>query len=192
MRKNSNSWLVVLLFAVIIFVFAINFGPWVGQLGGNSPYAAEVNGVAITFPEFQMAYSQQIRMIQTEQADFNPEGPVQEMLKKTVMDRLVAKSLLAQLAQKQDFSISDRELAAYIKTNIFGADKGLDRKTYQQAIYSSYHMSESQFESQLRKDLLAEQMGNLVEGVAAEADRAQFFEEYVAYLKKGASIQTNI
>src|SRR5688572_23602695 len=43
MRKNANSWLMVLLFSIIIFVFAINFGPWAGRVGGGEAFAAWVN-----------------------------------------------------------------------------------------------------------------------------------------------------
>jgi peptidyl-prolyl cis-trans isomerase D len=183
MRRNSNSWLFVLVFGVITFVFAINFGPWVGNLGGEAKYAADVNGHVITFQDFQMAYASQIRMIQAVQPDFNPEGPVQEALKKTVLDRLIAKTLLAQLATQQNFTISDAELANFIRTQIFDKDKGLDRETYKRAIYSNYHMSESQFEAQLRQDLLAENMSKLIETEAP-------VNQYVEFLKKSAKIKT--
>lgn len=190
MRRNSNSWLFVLLFGVIIFVFAINFGPWVGNLSGEAKYAADVNGHVITFQEFQMAYATQIKMIQALQPDFNPEGPVQDTLKKTVLDRLIAKVLLSQLATSQKFSISDQELANFIRTQIFDKDKGLDRETYKRAIYSNYHMSESQFESQLRQDLLAEKMTNLIETATPADKKAQFLENYLAFLKQSAKIKT--
>jgi peptidyl-prolyl cis-trans isomerase D len=192
MRKNSKSWLIILLFGVIIFVFAINFGPWVGQTGSELPYAATVNGHVITYPELQMAYTQQIRTIQSSNPDFNPEGPVQEMLKKAVLERLISKSLLAQLAESEGLRVSDRELADFIRTNLFGGEKKIDRAAYQRAIYSNYHLSEAQFESQLRKDLVAEQMGKLIEGTAqSDEQRAKFFQNYVEFLKKGASIKSS-
>ncbi len=190
MRRNSNSWLFVLLFGVIIFVFAINFGPWVGNIGGESKYAADVNGHVITFQEFQMAYATQIRMIQAMQSDFNPEGPLADTLKKTVLDRLIAKALLTQLAESQKFLISDQDLADFIRTQIFNKEKGLDRETYKRAIYSNYHMSESQFESQLRQDLLAEKMTELVETAAPADKKGEFLQNYVDFLKKGAKIKT--
>lgn len=190
MRRNSNSWLFGLLFAAITFVFAINFGPWVGNISGEAKYAADVNGHVITFQEFQMAYASQIRMIQSMQADFNPEGPVGEMLKKSVLDRLVGKVLLAQLAQSQNFLITDKELATFIKTQIFDKDKGLDRETYKRAIYSNYHMSESQFESQLRQDLTAEQMTQLLETAVSPEQKGKFLESYISFLRKQATIKT--
>ena len=190
MRQHSNSWLFVLIFGIITFVFAINFGPWVGNLGGEANYAADVNGHVITFQEFQMAYAAQIRMIQSIQPDFNPEGDAQEALKKTVLDRLVAKALLVQLAQSQDFMISDAELARFIRSEIFDKDKGLDRETYKRAIYSNYHMTESQFEEQLRHDLLAEKITSLLDTGASENNKSLFIENYVRFLRKSAKIKT--
>lgn len=190
MRQHSNSWVFVLLFAVVTFVFAINIGPWAGNVGGEAKYAADVNGHVITFQELQMAYAAQMKMIQTYQPDFNPEGDTQEALKKTVLDRLIAKVLLVQLAQNQKFTISDAELANFIRTQIFDKDKGLDRETYKRAIYSNYHMSESQFENQLRQDLLAEKMTSLLDTGAPIDNKGLFLENYIRFLKKSAKVKT--
>ncbi|MEI6805674.1 MAG: SurA N-terminal domain-containing protein [Myxococcaceae bacterium] len=183
MRRNSNSWLFVLIFAIITFVFAISLGISGVNVSGEQKYAADVNGHVITFQEFQMAYATQVKMIQSVSPDFNPEGPIAETLKKTVLDRLIAKVLLNQLAAKQKFSISDQELATFLRTQIFDKDKGLDRETYKRAIYSNYHMSENQFENQLRQDLLAEKMTNLLETAGPIAS-------YIEFLKKNANIKT--
>ncbi len=48
MRRNANSWIMVLLFGIIIFVFAINFGPWAGNVTPTVPYAAVVNNEPIS------------------------------------------------------------------------------------------------------------------------------------------------
>lgn len=190
MRQHSNSWLFVLLFGIIIFVFAINFGPWVGNLNGEAKYAADVNGHVITFQELQMAYATQIKTMQSQQADFNPDETVQQALKKTVLDRLIGKALLVQLAQSQHFSISDSELAQFIRAEIFDTAKGLDRETYKRAIYSNYHMTEAQFENQLRHDLLAEGIIRLLETGAPADKKTDFVENYVRFLKKSAKIST--
>lgn len=196
MRKHSNSWLIIFLFGIIVFAFG--FYPGASSVGRPSSYAAEVNGQVITYPELQMSYQQQIRLIQTNQPDFSPEGPVQDMLKRSVLEQLINRTLLAEAAEKQDFSVSDRDLADYIRDNLFGGEQKVDRQVYQRAIYSNYRMSENQFESLLRRDLTADTMGALVDGSVYTKDKkalatqkAKFFQNYVAYLRKNADITTN-
>ncbi|MBH1988544.1 MAG: SurA N-terminal domain-containing protein [Myxococcaceae bacterium] len=189
MRQNSNSWATGLLFAVIIFVFAINFGPWAGNLQGELKYAAEVNGHVITFQEYQMAYAAQIRSIQALQPDFNPDDSPEQILKTLVLDHLIAKTLLAQTAKNQGFVVTDTQLAHFIRTHIFDKAQKMDRETYRRAIYSSYHMSENQFESQLRQDLASEQLSQLIQSTVQSERGAAFLDEYVAFLRKKASVK---
>jgi SurA N-terminal domain len=162
MRRSANSWVLVLLFAAIIFVFAFNFGPWAGNVGGGVSYAADVNGRVITLPEFQTAYSRQFQMIQSYRPGYTNEQADREGLRKIVLDQLVSKQLLANLAREHGLSISDAELAAFIRERLFGDGRAFDRETYRRLIYSNFQSTEAQFEAQLRRDLLAERMATLL------------------------------
>ncbi len=162
MRRGANSWVIVLLFAAIIFVFALNFGPWAGNVGGGLSYAADVNGRVITLPEFQAAYSRQFQIIQSYRPGYTNEQAEAEGLKKIVLDQLISKELLANLAREHGLSISDNELAGFIQERLFGEGRPFDRETYRRLIYSNFQTTEAQFEAQLRRDLLAERMADLI------------------------------
>ena len=57
-RQNANSWFMMLLFAIITFVFIFTFGSWGGgDVSGDLPWAARVNGRIITQAQFQAMYS---------------------------------------------------------------------------------------------------------------------------------------
>jgi peptidyl-prolyl cis-trans isomerase D len=159
LRKNANSWIITLLFAVIIFVFAINFGPWAGRLGHDTSYAAKVNGQVITIPEFQSAYSSQMRLMQMFRPGYTPEQAEKDGLRALVLDHLVSQELLAQLAESNNLAVTDHELVASIKKRIqTDPDKALDADTYHRWVYGNFQMSEGQFEAQLKREMLAERM----------------------------------
>lgn len=162
MRKNANSWLMVLLFAIIIFVFAINFGPWAGRAGGGLHYAAEVNGKAISLLEFQQIYSNYIRQMQTYRPDFNPSGAEAAHLKKMIVDHMVNQELMAQVSAQDGLSIPDKELAAIIQKRIFGNEK-FDADQYKKIVQNVFQTTESQFEDMVRKELLSQRAGELIE-----------------------------
>lgn len=207
MRRGANSWLIVLMFGAIIFVFAINFGPWAGNVGGGTPYAADVNGRVITIAQFQSAYAMQFRTMQNYRPEFTHEQAEAEGLRQLVLDQLVTKELLAQLAEKHGLSISDEELAKFIRDHMFGKDKAFDKEAYKQAIYSNFHTTENQFEAQIRRELLADRASELLGTGAYASDfeqdkdmtrssllmtrRREFLQNYIALLKKDASIKYN-
>ena len=170
MRKNANSWVIGLLFAIIIFVFALNFGPWAGNVGGSPPYAADVNGRVITLAEFQIAYTQQLRSIQNYRPEYSQAEADKEGIKQLVLDQLVAKELLSNLAQKNGLFISDEELAGFIKRNLFGPDVAYSKELYHRIVYSNFNSTEAQFETQVRRELLAERMANLLRTGALVSD----------------------
>ncbi len=162
MRRNANSWLMILLFAVIIFVFAINFGPWAGEKSGELPFAAEVNGRVITMNEFRFLYSNKMRQIKRFKPEYTQEQADQDGLKGLVVDQLVSQELLSQLALENDLVIPDKELAKIIKSRFFSENSPFNKENYSRLINSAFQTTESQFENQLRKELLAGQIAELL------------------------------
>lgn len=162
MRRKANSWLMTALFGAIIFVFAVNFGPWAGSGSGELPFAAEVNGSVITMAQFQSVYSGKMRQIQQFRPDYTAEQADKDGMRGIIVDQLIAQELLAQLAQEHGLAISDRDLAVAVKERIFGAEKPFDLPEYERIVNSYLQMTPSQFEKQLRRELLAEQAANLV------------------------------
>lgn len=174
MRQKAGSWVMMILFGTIIFVFALNYGPWAGQTGiGNKPYAAIVNGKVITLPEMQMAYRRIIAYMQQFRPGFTPELAEQENFRGTAINQLISSELLSQLAHTNGLHISDEELAKTIKKEIFG-DEPFDLKTYQRILHSNLQLSEASFEAYLRRGLLAEKMSKLLEtGVSVTSDEVK-------------------
>src|SRR3954471_7044423 len=96
-RRNANNWFMVLIFAIITFVFVFTFGSWGGgNVSGAIPIAATVNGKVISRSTFQLQYSQAYQRMQAYRPGFNPEKAREEHLDDTVLDGLITRELLAQ------------------------------------------------------------------------------------------------
>jgi len=177
MRRKANHWLMTALFAAIIFVFAVSFGNGAGKQGGEPNFAAEVNGTVITLAQFQSAYSERLRRMQQFRPDYSPEQADKDGMRSIIIDQLVAQELLAQLAQTQGLTITNIELAKAVKEHIFGNDKPFDLKEYQRIVNSYLQMSPSQFENQLRRQMLAREAANIIStgGMISENELKEAF-----------------
>lgn len=156
MRRNANSWLMLLIFGAIIVVFAINFGPWAGNVGGDLPYAAMVDGRVISKGEFIEAVGRRRRLMQGQ-----PNAASANDVKKQVIDQMISAELLAQLAEDNGIAVSDADVAAYIKKAMFN-DGPFDREVYDREM-AARNTTAAHFEDMVRRELMTTQMRKLVE-----------------------------
>ena len=159
MRKKANSWLMWLIFGVITVVFILAFGPWVGgDLSGNAPFAAQVNGRVISTAQFQASYSNRFRTMQMFRKDYDVDAAKKENLKQQVIDALIEQELLAQQAEKYQLTVSDQKVATIIKERFFGPDTPFSREQYKRVVNGIYQTTEARFENQIRREQMATEM----------------------------------
>ena len=105
LRKNSKNTIITILFAVIIAVFVLNFGPGSRGCGDavGTGYAAKVAGE--TIPEADFRYAYRIIGGDNQPAQFARY----RRLKETVMDALIERELLAQEAERLGINVSQKE-----------------------------------------------------------------------------------
>lgn len=163
MRKNATNPLVLIPVGIIVFVFVFTFGQWGGSdVSGNLPMAATVNGRVISEAMFNVAYSRQYQNNQLIRRGYTVEDAKREGLKEKVLDDLIARELLAQLAEERGIVVSDDEVVEYVKTRFFGPDNPFDREEYKRIVHGYFQTSEARFEDQVRRDILADRMEDLV------------------------------
>lgn len=162
MRRNANSWVMIFLFAIIIFVFAINFGPWAGRLSDTMPYAATVNDNPISIAEFHASYMGQMARIKQFNPNYSDEQAQKDGLKQMVLDQLIARELLTQLGQAQKLKIGATTLAGEIKERVFGPDADFDKEEYSRRIQNYFQTTPAQFEELVAKEMIASQMADLL------------------------------
>ena len=163
-RQHANNWFMVLIFAVITFVFVFTFGSWGGgNVSGQMAVAATVNGHAISASQFRNQYQGALRNMQMYQPGFTPEKAREQGLDKKVLDHLVDQELLAQMAEDRGITVADDELADLIHKQLFGADKPFDEKEYKRLVNGYFQTSEARFEDQKRREILASRISSAIE-----------------------------
>ena len=165
LRQKANSWFMILLFAIITIVFIFTFGSWGGgNVSGEMPIAAEVNGRVISQAQFNAVYSNQFRRTQTYRPGYSTDQAQKDGMREQVLDRLIGRELLAQAAEDKGMVVDDAEMITLIKTQFFGPDQEFDRDLYRDRIVSGiYQTTEALFEDQIRRDILASRMETLLE-----------------------------
>lgn len=163
-RSNASNPLVWLPVGVIIFVFVFTFGSWGGSdVSGNMPLAALVNGRVIPEAQFSAAYSRAFQNQQMFRRGYDVEEAKREGLKDKVLEELIERELLAQMAEERGLGVADEEVVEYIKKTFFGADRPFDREEYKRLVNGYFQTTESRFEEQVQRDILANRMEALIQ-----------------------------
>lgn len=177
MRRNASNPLVLIPVGVIVFVFVFTFGQWGGSdVSGDLPMAASVNGRVIAKASFSVQYARQYQNKQMINRGYGIEDAQREGLREQVLDNLIDRELLAQVAEERGIMISDEEVVETIKQRFF-PDKDFDREEYKRLVNGYYQTSEPRFEAQVRRDMLAERMQKLVEQ-SLHVSPSELKEEY--------------
>jgi peptidyl-prolyl cis-trans isomerase D len=131
-------------------------------------YAADVNGVEITIPEYQRAYQQMRSRMQRMMGEaYNPAMIDEDALKKSALQELIREQLILQEANDDGYAISKQLVAAQV--NAVPAFKSEDGKfsveKYRQVLQQQ-GMSPAEFEWRLSRELMVNQVVN---GIAQTA-----------------------
>jgi peptidyl-prolyl cis-trans isomerase D len=178
-RKNANNWFMVLVFAVITFTFVFTFGSWGGgDVSGQVPIAATVNGSAIPMSTFRVQYSSAFQTMQAYRPGFTAEKAREEKLDDTVLDRLITRELLAQAAEERGLVIGDDEIATAIEERFFPGDKDFDLEEYQRIVNGLYGTTEARYEEQVRREIMAARMETIL-GDAQHVSESEIKETFM-------------
>lgn len=194
MRKQRDSILIYLIFGALIVVFGVNFGPGSTTCSGaTGNIAADVNGEPIRAEAFQVMYGRQIeamrrRFRQGGMGDFTSDMAEQMGLRKQVIDQLVERKLLEQMARDMGLVVSDADLVAYLKEN-YGVD-GVTAEQYQNWVQRSFQTSVARFEEDIRGELMGQKVAQVVTeavGVSDDELKSDFLREHdramITYVK---------
>jgi peptidyl-prolyl cis-trans isomerase D len=202
MRKSSQSLLIYALFAIIIAVFIISFGPQSrgggceGAMGGDES-AARVGGETVS----TQAYTYAFRLMGG--SNQPPQFLKLRRFKEAVMDRLIERELLANEAQRLGFDVGEEDVnKMLVEAKIVGL--GIQRSVpriqkdgvfnYDQfknfALYD-LGLSPERFVEQQRRELLAAEVRDFIRAsvrvspeeikTAFEAKNRQVNLEYVRF-----------
>jgi len=106
LRRNSRSFIIWVLFGIIIAVFIINFGPQANQTigcGASSPYVMDIDGGEVDEHGWRFAMNtSQGRMTEQQRREQS-------------LELLLAREILAQAAEKAGFRVDTDMVNEHIK-----------------------------------------------------------------------------
>ncbi len=125
-------------------------------------YAADVNGVEITIPEYQRAYQQTRNRMQNLMGEaYNPAMLDEQALKKSALQELIREQLLLQEADDDGYAVSKQLVAAQINAvPAFRDDGGKFSVEKYRQVLQLQGMAPAEFEWRLSRELLANQIIN--------------------------------
>lgn len=177
MRKNAQSWLVKIVFALIVIVFVF----WgVGSFRADRHnIVAKVNGNPILLKDFARAYERQVEAIRRSNPEVTAEDLAKAQFKKKLFDQMVNAQLLSEAAEKWGIGLSPAELRLAVASipAFQNEAKQFDPERYK-ALLQQNGLTPAQFESDLSHNILMERMQNYVQipGRVGEEDAKLFFD----------------
>ncbi len=154
-----------LLIAAIGFIFVVQFGPASrgcdSTVGGRTDTAiARVNGKEIPMQDFRRVYQDQVSAARAQQI---PESMVRQFIVPQLMDRLVEGELWMQAAERHGITASDEEIRKIIRADQSFYENGkFSTARYSQVVRDYLQKTVPEYEHQLRRELSARKMAQLV------------------------------
>jgi peptidyl-prolyl cis-trans isomerase D len=180
MRKYAKSYLIKVIFAVIIIVFVFYFGA--GSLREKETKIAEVGSFDITYSEYYEAYNRELQALRQLYRDKFDEKMTAELKDKVLQDMLNKYILLMQ-AKKLGISVTDQEFAEFVGSiEAFKKDGKFDKDRYVSVLRQA-RMDPDQFEKSGKTTLLIRKVVSIVRDTGAPVTDADIWSGYV--LEKG-------
>lgn len=156
-RIRGSRWLGYTIVGIISVPFAL-WGIQAYMGGGGQTAAATVNGEEIPEREVQRLIAQQ-RQALNERFDGNlPDAFSDRMLRGRVLDQLITRELLEQIAAEANLQLGEQALAERIRgQSMFQRDGSFDRDLYRQILGQS-GLTPSQYEVRVRDGARVEQL----------------------------------
>lgn len=167
MRKHSRSFIIYVLFGIIIAVFVVNFGPQSAGCTSSTSYAAKVQGTVVTGKLLNYALS--VTGVRSRQV----EEPQMVKLRAMVLDQLIVRELMAEDAMDLGLRVPEKEIDDMIVEGRFLAlgrpsplirndDGEFDYDLFSRYVRYSWGLTVRKFKSEQRRELLADKFRELM------------------------------
>ncbi len=155
-RDKASGWVAGIIVGALIISFA--FWGVSSYFGGGDVFVATVNGSEIKFQTFQRSFYSLRQQMQSALGGDALSLEEEEFIKEQTLQKLVDTELVNQIIKDNGLRVSNAKVVDTIKNlEFFKGEEGFDRLKYERAV-SSMGMDPVFFESQLRMDLLSEQL----------------------------------
>ena len=153
LRKHQSSFLIWVVFGIIIAAFILSFGPGdFGRAQFGDTDLGTVNGETIPQNRFEMLFEREYE--QRRQYDKNLDDAKIAEIKSNVVKRLVDSILWLQNAEDRGLVVSDKLLAKEIMDNpAFQEDGKFDQDRYSKYVAFGFRTTIKKYEDELRREI---------------------------------------
>lgn len=178
LRRGAQSWVIKVVFAIIIAAFVLTFG--MGRVDHSRGSAvATVNGEAILFSQFQDYLQRSLEMIRSQNPGMSSEMLAQMGFKRQVLEQMVTESLLLQKAEELGVTVSKEELAREIhRIPAFQNEAGTFDPVAYQNVLQANRLSPGSFEADFLRGMLMAKMHGYI-GQAGRLNEDQVHDFFV-------------
>ncbi|MFW5488307.1 MAG: SurA N-terminal domain-containing protein [Desulfovibrio sp.] len=175
LRRNSQSWLIKVLFAVIILAFIITFGySFNHQRGGAIAY---VNETPVSRHEFIDRYKQTVDRLRSQMPKLDENLIKQMGLKRQVLSQVADLILMRQEAEKLGIHPANESIQeAILAIPAFQKDGKFDQEQYVRVLRAN-SLTPSQFEADMRQQQLLTTLRTYISSAAevTEDEAREYF-----------------
>jgi peptidyl-prolyl cis-trans isomerase D len=155
-RDKASGWIAGIIVGALIISFA--FWGVSSYFGGGDILVATVNGSEIKYQTFQRSFYTMRQQMQSVLGGDALSLEEEAFIKEQTLQKLVDAELVNQIIKSNGLRVTNEKVVETIKNlEYFKGEKGFDRNKYERAV-SSMGMDPVYFETQLRMDLLSEQL----------------------------------
>ena len=164
MRDKAQSWIIKILFGIIIIVFVGFYG-----FSGNEDTVKEpvvtVGEKKISMKEFQEAYKNMLQFYTNIYKNQISDEMIEQLgLKQQVLDQLISKEVLLLQAKKLNIRVSKEDVRKEIvKTQTFQENGVFSQRAYEKVL-GYYAISAKDFEKQQEEGLIVSALEKMVTG----------------------------
>ena len=182
LKAQASSWIVKILFALLILTFGIWGIGDIFRVGGRDTAVAEVGPEKISGQEFLREFRAEVNRLQplfggrleTEQAR-------QLGLADQVLDNLVARALFNVHAADIGLAVSDEQIAQHIRDDsAFRGEQGQFDRLRFDLVLRQNGLTEAGYVERLRRDIAREQLTGAAAAVTAPRTMAEIIRGYRA------------
>ncbi|MBL7127600.1 MAG: SurA N-terminal domain-containing protein [Ignavibacteria bacterium] len=195
MNKMRDKMPLIIIILIIAFLGTIIFEWGMDYMGmsGQSTTFGEVNGVEITYQEYEQAVQQQVEQMRLENEGKDIDEATMEQIREQVWNNLVTQTLTRQEINKLGIKVSDAEILDWIynrpetlpevvKRNFMDSTGVFNMAVYQQALGDKRpEVREfwSQVENYLRETILSEKLQSIIVSsvIVTEGDVLQKYKD---------------
>ena len=178
MRKNAGSWIIKVLFVIIVIVFVFFYG---FNQGGEKEfeYIASVGEKKISMVEYKKAYSNLLQVYKNLYKTTLSEKRIEQLgLKQKALENLINQELFIREAESLNLKVSSDEVKKSIMATKTFHENGMFSPRLYKRILEYYVISAKDFEEDQQKQLLTGKLKNLINNavVVSDAEVRQIYD----------------